>query len=263
MCENRDSSVNEHELEKRLQEAQYQLSQLQASNRMIWELLVRLGSRLQRSSTSIKTAVSSLLDYDIFWDETTQYEFLQAIDSSADELADLIILMTLAFRSQAKTLEIETEPNAIQEILVSLRNNLVKNERSTPLTIEYPSDGKPALVDYQYLAVALSLLIEVIIGEDKNVVQLSIQATEAKNTWRLQITGLNKPIIAIIRHFFGRLNDIAEVVKQISPENALKLMTGCRILHLQNIKLCPQDTTENPAMLCLLIPTVTNSIFIA
>lgn len=264
MCEDRDSIANghEHDLEKHLQEVQHQLSQLQASNQMIWELLVRLGNRLQRSSTSIKTAVSSLLDYDIFWDETTQYEFLQAIDSSADELADLIILMTLAFRSQAKTLEIETEPNAIQEILVTLRNNFAKNDCSIPLILDYSPDGKPVLVDYQYLTVALSLLVEVIMGEDKNVAQLSIQATESEEAWHLQITGLDKLTAAIIRHFFERSNDIATVVKKILPENALKLMTGYRILHLQNIKLCPQDIIENPAMLCLLVPVATNHTFI-
>ena len=255
-------SERERELESRLQQAQDQLNQLQESNRAIWRLLVQLGNRLQRSSTSIKTAVSSLLDYDIFWDETTQYEFLQATDNSADELADLIILMTLAFRSQAKTLEIETEPNAIQEILITLRDNIAKNSHSNPLTIEYPLDGNPILVDYQYLVLALNLLIEVVVSENKSVAQLSIKAIEADELWYLQITGLNADIITIIRHFLEYSHDITAVAQRIRPENALKLITGSRILYLQNIKLCPQELVEPTATLCFSVPAVTNRMII-
>ena len=248
----------EQDLQKQVQELQNKLNQLRVNNQTIWELLVQIGNRLQRSSTSIKTAVSSLLDYDIFWDETTQYEFLQAIDNSTDELSDLIVLMTLAFRSQAKTLEIETEPNMIQEILATLQNNFAKNDRDIQLITDYPPDGKPALVDYQYLSVALSLLIEVIISEDKNVTQLSLQAIENVKSWHLQINDLNMSIVTIIQHFFEQSNDIATVVNQILPENALKLMTACRILHLQNITLYRQDTIEDPAAFCLVIPVATN-----
>ncbi len=249
-----------HDLDARLQIAQTQLSQLHTNNQLIWEIFVRLGTKLQRSSTSVKTAVSSLLDYDIFWDETTQHEFLQDIDSSADELADLIILMTLAFRSQAKTLEITPEPNAIQEILATLQNTLAKNNRNIPLLIDYSLGGTPVLVDYQYMAVALSLLIEVILSEDTTVTQLSMQAIEAKKQWQLQITGLDRSTVSLIGHFFEHSNDISTVAHQILPENTLKLMTGCRILHLQNVTLCPQDTIANSAMLCLLLPSVTKSI---
>ena len=249
----------EQNLQKQVQELENELNQLKTNNQTIWKLLVQIGNRLQRSSTSIKTAVSSLLDYDIFWDETTQYEFLQAIDSSTDELADLIVLMTLAFRSQAKTLEIETEPNMIQEILATLQSSMTKNNHTLQLVADFPPDGKPALVDYQYLSVALNLLVEVIIGEDKNVTQLALQATEFPESWHLQINGLNTPIITIIRHFLNQANDMTTIVQQILPENALKLMTACRILYLQNVKLCQQHTSTNPTALCLVIPAVTSS----
>lgn len=244
----------EQGLQKQIQALQNELNQLRANNQVIWELFVQIGNRLQRSSTSIKTAVSSLLDYDIFWDETTQYEFLQAIDSSTDEMADLIVLITLTFRSQAKTLEIETEPNALQEILVSLQKTIGKSDRGTELNIQYPSEGKPALVDYQYLSLALGLLIEVVFSEDKDATQISITADESIDHWRLQIEHLNPSIAVIIRHFFEQANDIVTVASQILPENALKLMTACRILYLQNIKLCKQDTASSPTAICLHIP---------
>jgi K+-sensing histidine kinase KdpD len=254
-----EETGQEQNLQEQIQVLEDKLSRLKTNNQTIWELLVQIGNRLQRSSTSIKTAVSSLLDYDIFWDETTQYEFLQAIDSSTDELSDLIILMTLAFRSQAKTLEIETEPNIIQEILATLRSSINKNGRTFQLVTRYPPDGKPALVDYQYLSVALTLLIEVITGEDKNVTQLTLQATESPKSWHLQINDLHTSVVTIIRHFLDQANDITAVVGQILPENALKLMTACRILYLQDIKLCQQHIGDDPAALCLIIPAVTSS----
>ncbi len=252
----------EQDSQKKIQKLQNELHQLRVNNQTIWSLLVQIGNRLQRSSTSIKTAVSSLLDYEIFWDATTQHEFLQAIDNSTDELSNLIVLATLAFRSQAKTLEIETEPNIIQEILATLQKTIAKNNRDLQLVVNHPSEGKPILVDHQYLSVALGLLAEVIISEDKSVTQLSMQATESTESWHLQIDNLNMALVTIIHHFLERSNNIAAIVNQILPENALKLMTACRILHLQNIKICQQDTTKNLSSLCLIIPVVTNNILI-
>jgi K+-sensing histidine kinase KdpD len=248
------------DLQTQVQELQNELSQLKRHDQTIWMLLVQIGNRLQRSSTSIKTAVSSLLDFDIFWDEATQYEFLQDIDHSTDELTDLIVLITLAFRSQAKTLEIETEPNIIQEIFITLHDGFANSNPDFQLVTNYQPEGSPILVDYQYLSVALTLLIEIIISEDKQAVQLTLQAVnngEMKN-WHLQIGDLNLSLATIMRHFFEQSNDISTVVKQIRPENALKLITACQILHLQNIKLCPQNSINNPNTLCLIIPASVN-----
>ena len=253
-----EENGQEQDWQEQVEKLRSELSQLRTNNQAIWYLLVQIGNRLQRASTSVKTAVSSLMDYDIFWDETTQYEFLQAIDSSTDELADLIVLMTLAFRSQAKALEIETESNMIQEILVTVQNNFAKNERDVKIVTNYPPDGSPVLVDYQYLSVALGLLIEAIIGEDKDVTQLFMQATESTECWQLQIDDLKPSMISILHQLFEQPNDISLIVNQILPENALKLITACRILYLQNIELCQQEPIENLTALCLSIPIATN-----
>lgn len=256
MAEQKDLALN---LQNQVQVLQNDLAQLKTNNQVIWGLLVQIGNRLQRSSTAIKTAVSSLLDYDIFWDETTQYEFLQAIDSSTNEMADLIVLMTLAFRSQAKTLEIEAVPNSLQEILASLQESVNKNGRGNKLKIQYPSEGEPVLVDYQYLSLALGLLIEVIFSEDKDATELSIITHKSLDYWHLQIEHLNPSIVIVIRHFFEQVNDIVTIANQILPENALKLLTACRILFLQNIQLCEKDSALNSIVICLQIPTAVDS----
>lgn len=252
MAKQKDHVLN---LKNQVEVLRNDLTQLKTNNQVIWGLLVQIGNRLQRSSTAIKMAVSSLLDYDIFWDETTQYEFLQAIDSSTNEMADLIVLMTLAFRSQAKTLEIEVEPNSLQEIVVSLQKSINKNGRKIEMEVQYPFEGDPVLVDYQYLSLALALLIEVIFSEDKDATKLSIITHKSPDFWHLQIEHLNPSIVVIIRHFFEQASDIVTISNQILPEDALKLITACRILFLQNIQLCEKGSISNPTAICLQIPT--------
>ncbi|PIE80396.1 MAG: hypothetical protein CSA11_07960 [Chloroflexi bacterium] len=257
MAKQREQAV---QLKNQVQALEEELAQLHSNNQIIWGLLVQIGNRLQRSSTAIKTAVSSLLDYDIFWDEATQYEFLQAIDNSNDELANFIVLITLAFRSQSQTLEINIEPNVLQEILATLQISLAKNNPQIQFDIRYPSVGRPALVDYHYLLLALSLVAEVILSEEKEKVVFSVIATEDIEYWRLQLSHQNSSLINIIRQFLEQADDIASIVDKILPENALKLMTACRILHLQRITLCQQTPSSEPPSVCIQIPIDIKSV---
>lgn len=225
------------DLQLQIQDLQGQLSELESRAKAFWELLILIGSRLQLSSTSIKMAVSSLLDYDIFWDPSTSYEFLQVIDTSTDRTADLVVLLTLAFRSESKSLEISTEPQIIQEVLESLNKRISKRDIEARLVVDYPPDGKPALVDYQYLIVALSLLFEVVNSETNNLEELVFQVSETPENWQLRIGDLDAQMVDIIKHFLSCPNSFEEFAGQLVPENELKLMVACRILRLQEIEL--------------------------
>jgi hypothetical protein len=147
-----------------------------------------------------------------------------------------------------------TEPNLLQEILVTLQNNVNKNNRGIAVEMHYPSKGKPALVDFHYLTLALGLLIEVIFSECKDTTKLSIIASKNVDYWDLQIEHLNPSLAMIIRHFMDQANDIVTIANKILPENVLKLLTACRILFLQNIQLGKKDTTSSPTAICLHIP---------
>ena len=54
------------DLQREVLDLRRQLAESRARNRAMWSLLAEISQRLQASSTSIKAAVSSLLDYDIF-----------------------------------------------------------------------------------------------------------------------------------------------------------------------------------------------------
>ena len=111
------TSIDPEDLQRQVLDLRRQLAEFRARNRAMWSLLAEISQKLQASSTSIKAAVSSLLDYDIFWDGSTQHEFLETIDESVDQGSNLIMLMMLAFRSEADSLEMKPEPHALQEIL--------------------------------------------------------------------------------------------------------------------------------------------------
>lgn len=241
------------DLRVQIEQLQGQLHDQQTISQAMWELLILLGSQLQLSSTSIKMAVSSLLDYDIFWDPSTSHEFLQVIDTSTDRTADLVVLLTLAFRSQAKSLEISIEPQMLQEILEALQSSIAKRNFEARLIVDYPSDGKLAAVDYQYLIVALRLLFEVVVSENKSLKQLALRAFESAENWQLRIGEMELSMADSIRHFLEFPNDFKEYSGQLMPENTLKLIVACRILRLQHIKLV-EVPREEATLLSLSIP---------
>ncbi|MDX1412890.1 MAG: hypothetical protein R3293_01800 [Candidatus Promineifilaceae bacterium] len=232
-------------LREQIAELEKQLFERQSTSQAMWELLILIGARLQMSSTSIKMAVSSLLDYDIFWDFSTSHEFLQIIDTSTDKTFDLIALLTLAFRSQAKSLEINPEPHLIQEVIETLSGDIAKRNICAKLSVEYPSNGGTVLIDYQYFILAFILFFEALIGKQNEERQFKMRAVETPHSWHLDIDGFDAFEIRILRYFYKAPKAFTEYADQLVPENTLKLMVACRILHLQKIELTEIGVDEN------------------
>jgi K+-sensing histidine kinase KdpD len=237
------TSVGPEDLQRQILDLRRQLAESRARNRAMWTLLAKISQRLQVSSTSIKAAVSSLLEYDIFWDGSTQHEFLETIDDSVDQGSNLIVLMTLAFRSEASSLEMKPEPHALQEILSTVLDTISMKVPGLQLNVDFPSEGRPVFVDYGYLAVALRLLLEVLIEAGPILSQLELLAEEAQDCWFLDIGGIAETISEGISYLCQDRFDELVTVYNLSPENVLKLFTASRILRLQNIQL-NVDTDE-------------------
>ncbi len=94
-----------------------EIKEIKAIHQNVWELLVIISRGLQISSASVKAAVTSLLNNDILWDISTQYEFLQTIENSTDNLSDLVMLVSLVSRLQVDKIQLRLEPQHLQEIL--------------------------------------------------------------------------------------------------------------------------------------------------
>jgi K+-sensing histidine kinase KdpD len=248
------TSIDPEDLQRQVLDLRRQLAESRARHRAMWSLLAEISQKLQASSTSIKAAVSSLLDYDIFWDGSTQHEFLETIDDSVEQGATLIVLMTLAFRSEASRLEMKPEPHTLQEILSTVLDTISLKIPGLQLKADFPTEGRPVFVDYDYLAVALRLLLEVMAELEAASSQLELLAVETQACWFLDIGPIAETIWAGISYISQDRFDELLTANNLSPENVLKLFTVSRILGLQNIQLDVDTDEAGNAILRLSIP---------
>jgi hypothetical protein len=230
-----------------------ELEEFRRQESFIWTMFAETSRKFLVYSASIKAAVSSLLDHDIFWDISNQYEFLQTIDSSVDQVSEITALITLAFLAQANNLDLSSDFHMIQEILSNSQSTITKKMPGVGLEIDFPREGKPVFVDYVYLSKALVLLYEVLFTQSPSHL-IRIVASEGNASWILDFFGASQSTLQIIEQMHHckaqpRSNEI------LSAENILKLHLMCEILHLQQISLDVVTEPEQAPILRLQIPT--------
>ncbi len=219
----------------------------------MWSLVVQLSRKMQVSSASIKAGVSSLLDYNIFWDGSTQHEFLDSIDASTDQMARLIMLLSLVSRAQAGSLEIKAEPQTLQEIVSMAREQFQKESGGLEVEITLPQAGKAVLVDYEYLMLALRFIFEVLSDFNLKPKTINVFAFESEQGWKLDIVSER----SIIDLFALIVNEkIVELLNAntISPENRLKLYIVERIFLQMKILVELVEYSDHKAGLRLIVP---------
>jgi hypothetical protein len=226
-----------------------------------WNLVSDISQGLQFSFGSIKAAISSLLGGDIFWDQATQHEFMQTIDNSVDDLSNLTAVMTVAMRIESQTLSIHRDPNSLQEILSRAKDQVQKHAPATAITLNLPAETRLALVDFEYLRMALRLLIEVLIStRDNSLAPLSIRVLEDAAGWQIIFDG----------PFPGLAGDIVNWLCHDAPacvflpanmraETKLKALTAYQLLALDAIEMATNSVEEGSAALILYIPFETEA----
>lgn len=225
----------------------------------LWSLYADVSQRLQVSSASIKAAITSLLDNSIIWDRSTQREFMQAIDKSIDHISGMMAAMTLAMQAEGGVLRLGLEPSSIPEILFRAVDGLEKSTSGLTVTLALPGEGRLALVDYDYLRIALRMLFEALIGAG-NAPRgaLRIQAEQTAADWRIHVEGDFAGAASALVAWLG--DEAARPLPPINGESGgvpaearLKAFTAVRLLRQQRIALSlPEDAT--PASFTLTIP---------
>jgi len=231
-----------------------ELDELKVSLHSVWALLVDTSRKLQVSSASIKAAVSSLLNYDIFWDGANQHEFLTTINTSVDQVAKLVALLALAFRAEEGSLELKREPHDLQEIISLVQDHGANAFPKLMLATTLPADGRPVLVDYEYMITALELLcetFETVAGLD----HIQIQATESQDIWFLDFKYLDRPIVALILSPLDWQTDRLLTIPALPLEYLLRLHVARQILRLQGIGVEILDSPTGQFGLRLRVPT--------
>jgi K+-sensing histidine kinase KdpD len=256
--ENSDrTELTYNDLIRQNQALNHEVEQLRQQSVYAWGLYAETSRKLQVYSASIKAAVSSLLNHDIFWDSANQYEFLTNINASVSQVSELTILLTLAFRANAGSLTLKRDPQMIQEILSVAQANARLKLPELALKISYPVNGKMALVDYDYFTKALLLLIEVY-NSSKPSGQILITASEGDTLWFLDISGID---IALMKTIEQMSNSNLQPVgpNSLSAESIIRLNIACGVLQLQEITMEILERSDQPAVLRIKVPAVANS----
>lgn len=253
------SPLSYEELYQQTLELRRQLDELTANQRMVWVLFIDASRKLQMSSASIKAAVSSLLNYDIFWDGANQHEFLTTINSSVDQSAKLASLLTLAVRSAAGSLELKREPHDLREIISVVQDSGKISFPNLVLDITLPKEGQPALVDYEYLTTALELWGEVF--ETRLQARLiRVQAIESTDQWFLDFTGLDSELMLLIRSSLNWQVDELLAGTSLPLDYLLRLYIAGQILRLQGIAIEVVTSPTGELALRLRIPAAVEMI---
>jgi hypothetical protein len=231
----------------------HELEEFRSQESFIWSMFAETSRKFQVYSASIKAAVSSLLDHNIFWDASNQHEFLRTIDSSVDQVSEITALITLAFLAQANNLVLSSDFHMIQEILSSSQSVATKKMPEIRLEIDFPLEGQPVFVDYEYLSKALVLLYEVLFTQSLSQ-PIRIVASERNGFWALDFFGASQSMPKIIDQMH-RCKAQPESNEILSAENILKLHLMCEILHMQEISVDVVDGPAQAPILRLRVPT--------
>ena len=231
------------------------LNEIQMDHDSIWWLFVDISRRLQNSSASVKAAVTSLINHDIFWDVSTQFEFLQTIDHSVDDVSNLAMMVSLASRLRASKLNLRRETQLLQEILSVLDEDFRKRAKNIDLNIIFPAEGMPVYVDYEYLMIALGLLFEGIAVLDHTHYKIDVIAKETPADWVLEIQDIPSSIYNLVCEISNNFSEEFIKSEHISAEKALMIYNAYHIFRLQEIKLNACEDDKAAPVLRLVIPS--------
>lgn len=251
------SIAGSEELQRRVLVLEAQLADLRAREQGLMLISAEISRRLQMSSAAVKAAVTSLLDYDIFWGGSTQQEFLETIDSSVDQIADLSTLMALASRSVAGLLRMTIEPHALPEILSAVQDHMLERMPNLALTISFPADGDPVRVDYEYLSLSLRLLLEALATPEAPPRPIQVLAEEHPDRWQVDLGCLTGALAAAIAALVAPEGEESIPIESIAAENALRLLIACRLLRCQNALLAVDTDASGVMWLRISLPAGT------
>jgi hypothetical protein len=231
--------------------------QAKVNESLVWTMFADISQNLQVSSASIKAAISSLLDTSIIWDRSTQYEFMQSIDKSVDRVASLMAVMTLAMKTVSGQLEPVREPSNVLEILSRVADGLAKEGANVFIMVTPPGTIKWVLVDYEYLRIALTLLLQVLITTSQNAPEaIQIKVEEKESHVQITITGdFSGPATRLIAWLQTWQPPPLPPSRGINSEVMLKVFTATQLLRLQDIEIDRPDDSPAPTSLKLGVPT--------
>ncbi|NLH00007.1 MAG: hypothetical protein GX491_21830 [Chloroflexi bacterium] len=222
---------------ERLREENEQLkAQLQRCldfDRLNWHLLTTINTKLQLSSTSIKAAVSSLLDRDIFWDVASQQEFLETIQQSIDQIADRMHQMAVANLLQAGSLEVNRKFYELHELMRVVQEKAAALSGKELYYQDNVALGSLAYVDYRYFVYAFSTLFTVIDSDEP----LQLTQDPRSAAYVLSLSRIAESVHTVIQSILSEQWAAKSLYRELPPEKIYELLLVIRLLEYQGIRL--------------------------
>jgi hypothetical protein len=126
------------------------------------------------------------------------------------------------------------------------------------LKLSLPKEGKPVLVDYEYLTIAFGYLFE-LFGARQVTSAIKIEAIENPHNWYLVITGIDEVDLNLIHGMYACKTDrVALSGYALLPEVIMGLHVACEIFHIQDIDLETFPQPQGAQILRLTVPAFTN-----
>jgi hypothetical protein len=147
----------------------------------------------------------------------------------------------------------------LQEILLRVQDSLADRLQKLTLEIQFPREGRPVLVDYEYLSLALQLLFEAV-DSSQGPAKVLVQAVETDVCWHLDFDGIEASYLDYFQEADSCRTDFIPSLEKISTENALRLYVACRILCLQSIDIQLVKVEGEQPRLRLVVPISTAKI---
>jgi len=226
-------------------------------NLEMWSLVSDISQSLQISFASIKAAISSLLGGDIFWDQAIQHEFMQTIDKAVDDLSSLTAVMNVAMRFESHTITIRREPHSLQEILSQVKDQILKAHPHLIIDLSLPAETRLAFVDFEYLRMALRLLLEVLIyGRGHSTAPVSLRVVEEAAEWNIIVHGAFSGLSTGVIHWLGNQASLPETLRS---EIKLKALVSQKLLTAQTVTMTTGDEVGHGTVLVLHVPFETTT----
>lgn len=129
------------------------------ANELKLKFLAMISHELRTPLASIKGFATTLLSEDVVWPVDKQHDFLQTIDSEADNLSDLIEQLLDLSRIEAGVLRILPKKYLFQEIVATALPQIHAVTTQHKLVIDIPPDLPPIYGDEQRIAQVLTNLV--------------------------------------------------------------------------------------------------------
>lgn len=216
------------------------ISEMEENNCQTSNFLLEFIRRTLLSAASIRTAASSMLSGNFLWDKSSNWEFLEIIDDSIDNICDQLSLISILLRIQSNKIDMHKEYYPADELLSGTVNSIKKKLKTDFADVKLAESLGQFYADYNYLNMGFVLFFSAL--SDTNA-RVSVEGNEKDLNYELRITNCPMAELKLLENFTKGEDLPSDTVKDCTTNTNVKLFVSAKLLMLQDIgiKLIPEN----------------------